>query len=125
MKTHKVNVPFEIIEGDNDYFYAKDAEWSDYCTVAKAKNAVRRYVVATVKAWEEAKRNTQRHIICCKDGTLILVSFRHGGWCYEFAGPDRKGSAFSSACLADRDYQETVNAARKHAEYFGGINWEQ
>ena len=64
--------------------------------------------------------NHRHGMIACKDGTVFLLAFRYG-WGYEIFGPDRK---CASGCRGMKDWTETQECARKHAEELGGIAWE-
>ena len=71
--------------------------------------------------YEQADRNTQRAIIVCGDGEVLICSFRLNSWEYAIA---RKDMHHASITLGGwNSFDECYVAAQKHAGDFGGVVW--
>ena len=93
-------------------------------TEPQARKLLRAGAIHAIAAHQADELNYQQHIIGCTDGTVLVVQYRSGCWCYRIAGKDRNCAC---TCLfnSEATYQDTLENARKHAESsFGGIAWD-
>ena len=122
-----INVPLKanIMTDISGFSYMDDIEGischgrSDHDAVKTLKARA----IAAVAEALECSRQYRRHIIGTMNHTVFVVSFRHGSWQYDIAGPDRSHS--SSCMFAPKDsFESVVEYARKHAADYDGILWE-
>lgn len=69
--------------------------------------------VAALRALSAA--HAQRAYFWSPSGrTCFVVSYRHGGWGYDIAGPDRR----TSSCATGDTFAECCAAAKSHADAY-------
>lgn len=129
----KINISFEVetpklVDRERHFYFVRHPHLSAGVFASKPSSAARKLRAIVSKEIEEALRQRAcggRHIIKCRSGEIILVSYR-GGWFYSIArdgwvgGECRAGSSVSFSTLAD-----ALAVARRHADSsYGGVEWE-
>ncbi len=126
-----INLPFLVRHdpaygGGAGFAYIDDPIEGVSCygsSLASAKKALRRALTEKVFGALKSAKETRRSMIGTKEGSIMLVEFRYGGWGYAFYGPGRKHAGGGTIGLDS--FEEAVEKARSHAETgFGGISWE-
>lgn len=127
--TKRVSLPVRSWVSDAGEIYHAVEYRGDYLTTAHGrrestvKRDLQRQVLDVLKADQVRDRNFQRRLIVCKDGTVLIIEYKHG-WEYRIA---HEGYASASACMMGQDstFKEVLEAAVKHANSaYGGIAWE-
>lgn len=124
----KVTVSFPIFiehtSNGGHGFFSFDCPLSgmEYGSDNQIKTKLRARAEMQVAEALRAVGNQRSRIIGCTDGTILLVRFRHDAWGYEIAGPGRN---YAGACIGGKDFEDVLEAARRHAEgSYGGVAWE-
>ena len=93
-------------------------------SLANTRRELKATTLRALSELQDMRDNYEQRIIGCTDGTVLIVQYRNGCWCYRIAG---KGRNCACTCLfnSEATYQDTLENARKHAESsFGGISWD-
>jgi hypothetical protein len=126
METVTINVPFVAkLETDSQYFgYVDHSNVSIGVneTASKAKKTIKARLIAEVDEALLAKKNTQARAIGLTDGTVFIVRYGIGGWSYSIVGIGRTHGG--SCLLANNTFQDTYDAAKRHAEQQGTIVYD-
>jgi hypothetical protein len=73
-------------------------------------------------ALTEHRNNYHRRVIACQDGTVLIVYFRYGNWCYDIAGESRSECCTNSGF---KTFEEALERAVSHAgQSYGGVSWK-
>jgi hypothetical protein len=126
----KITVPFTVwrdeetglsfLDGDVpnvSAVYAASVE-----TAAKAlRDPLRKAIADGFKAEENGGRVG---VIQTEEGSVFVVRWAYGGWCYDITGPGRKYGP-AGCQMACKTFGEACERARSHAHgSFDGIRWE-
>ena len=124
-QTVTINVPFTAhLETDsNGYSYIDhpNMRGSLYAPAAKAKTKLKALAIADVEEALKTVKNYQGYAVGVANGSVHIIHYRFGCWCYHTVGPDRK---YAGSCSGAKSFEECREDARRHAEQQGGIIWE-
>lgn len=119
-----LNIPIPIVYNPaNGFAYAERWDGSAYApSVQKAKSKLRPLIEDQINEALLTVNNYQRRFIGTGAGEILIVSYRHGSWCYDIVGP---GRAHSCSCCGFADFDQAVSAARSHAlQSYQDVAWE-
>lgn len=122
-----INIPFAVkLEMDsNNLGYIDHPNISSrlvYASAAKAKSTLRAQLTEEIEQALVTVKNYQTRAIGTVEGSVFIVRYHIGSWQYSIVGPGRK---YGGSCHGTQSFDETVEAAKKHAiGSFDGIAWE-
>lgn len=92
-------------------------------TEGQLRKNLQKKAIDALREHKANESNSQQRILLCNDGTVFMVQYRHGSWCYSIVHPDST-RGYAGSCHGRQTFDDCLKDAKNHAETFGGIKSE-